>query len=447
MSADRTDQGTRPAGDPLALLQQRASASPERMELLDEALRHLGTTLEELSVAEEEIRQQNEELMAARVAVEAERLRYQELFEFAPDAYLITDANGVIQEANVAAGHLLRVLPRFLTGKPLGLFVTREGCHLFQSALTWLSREDADQDWEVCLRPRGGDPIDVALKVATVRDGRGRLLGLRWLLRDMTERKRVEALAEADRLKSTLLSVVSHDLRTPLAIIKASTANLRRRLEGARVPDDTAEIVTEIEEEADRLNALVSNLLDLSRLQAGAWEPSREWNDLSDILGTVLARLDDREAARVRVHFPVELPMVYVDGVQIGQVLWNLLDNALKYSPDGSAVEIGAVCEGQSIRVTVSDSGPGVAGAERERIFTPFYRSARPRETGAGVRGSGLGLAICRGLVEAHGGCIWVENRSPTGAMFQFTLSASSAITALPAEEQHGPVVRKCAAS
>jgi PAS domain S-box-containing protein len=438
MSVEATQQEIPCFEDPLALLQKRASASPERMELLDEALIHLGTTLEELKVAEEELRQQNDELMAARDAVEAERRRYQELFEFAPDVYLVTDANGVIQEANVAASDLLCVPQRFLIGKPLGLFVTRDGCHAFQSALTRLSREDPDQEWEICLQPRGGDPIDAALKVATVRDGRGRLLGLRWLLRDMTERKRVEALAEADRLKSTLLSVVSHDLRTPLAIIKASIANLRRRLDGARVPADTTEIVSGIEEEADRLTALVSNLLDLSRLQAGAWQPSREWNDLSDIVGAVVTRFDDRAAARVRVLLPAELPLVHVDGAQIGQVIWNLLDNALKFSPDGTAVEVGAALEDRSIRVTVSDGGPGVAAAERERIFTAFYRSAPPPgASGGGVRGSGLGLAICRGLVEAHGGRIWVENRFSAGAIFHFTLPAS---TALAVEERERPI-------
>jgi PAS domain S-box-containing protein len=424
----------------LSALQEQADASPPQTEPLDAALQQLGTTLEELRVAEEELRQQNDELLAAREALEAERRRYQDLFEFAPDGYFVTDANGIIQEANRAAGELLRVPLRFLIGKPLGLFVTRAGSHAFHSALTQLAREDQEQDWELPLQPRRGDPIEAGLKVSTVRDDCGRLLAVRWLFRDLSERKRVEALAEADRLKTTLLSVVSHDLQTPLAIIKALVANLRRRLEGAGVPDDTGEIVTEIDEEADRLSHLVSDLLDLSRLQAGVWEPAREWHDLAEIIGPVLARFDDPTAERVRVLIPRDLPMVYVDGVQIGQVLWNLLDNALKYSRDEAAVEIQAQIEDAGIRVTVSDRGPGVAAGERERIFAPFYRSAPVGGAErAGVRGSGLGLAICRGLAEAHGGRIWVETRPDGGAAFHLRLPSPPGFAEPPAEEPEWP--------
>jgi PAS domain S-box-containing protein len=424
----------------LAELQERAVASAQRTELVDEALQQLGTTVEELRVAEEELRQQNEELVAAREALEAERRRYQDLFEFAPDGYVVTDANGIIQEANRAAGELLRVPLRFLIGKPLGLFVTREGSHAFHTALTQLAREDPGRAWELCLQPCDGDPIEVGLKVSTVRDDYGRLVALRWLFRDIAERKRAQALAEADRLKTTLLSVVSHDLQTPLAIIKASAANLRRRLEGAGVPCDTGQIVDEIDAEADRLSRLVSDLLDLTRLQAGAWKPVREWHDLAEILGTLLARFDDRTAARVCDRLPVDLPMVFVDGVQIGQVLWNLLDNALKYSPGDAVVEVGACMEDTDLRLTVSDRGPGVPAAERERIFMPFYRSAAVGGAD-GVRGSGLGLAICRDLVEAHGGCIWVENCPDGGAAFQFRLPVPPRIAESAAEEPEWPLL------
>jgi PAS domain S-box-containing protein len=418
----------------LASLQERAGASAQRTELVDEALQQLGTTVEELRVAEEELRQQNEELVAAREALEAERRRYHDLFEFAPDGYVVTDDNGIIQEANRAAGELLRVPLRFLIGKPLGLFVTREGSHAFHTALTQLAREDPERAWELCLQPRDGDPLEVGLKVSTVRDDDGRLVALRWLFRDLAERNRAQALAEADRLKTTLLSVVSHDLQTPLAIIKASAANLRRRLDGAGVPCDTDEIIAEIDAEADRLSRLVSDLLDLTRLQAGAWKPVREWHDLPEILGTVLARFDHRTAARVCAPLPVDLPMIYVDGVQIGQVLWNLLDNALKYSPGDAVVEVVAWMEETDLCLTVSDRGPGVPAGERERIFMPFYRSVAAGGA-EGVRGSGLGLAICLDLVEAHGGRIWVENGPDGGAAFRIRLPVPPRIAELSTEE------------
>jgi PAS domain S-box-containing protein len=425
----------------LASLQERAGASAQRTELVDEALQQLGTTVEELRVAEEELRQQNEELVAAREALEVERRRYQDLFEFAPDGYVVTDANGIIQEANRAAGELLRVPLRFLIGKPLGLFVTREGNHTFHTALTQLAREDPERAWELCLQPRDGDPLEVGLKVSTVRDDDGRLVALRWLFRDLSERKRAQALAEADRLKTTLLSVVSHDLQTPLAIIKASAANLRRRLDGAGVPCDTDEIITEIDAEADRLSRLVSDLLDLTRLQAGAWKPVREWHDLPEILGTVLARFENRTAARVCVRLPVDLPMVYVDGVQVGQVLWNLLDNALKYSPGDAVVEVGAWMEDADLCLSVSDRGPGVLAGERERIFMPFYRSAAAGGAD-GVRGSGLGLAICRDLVEAHGGRIWAENGPDGGAAFRIRLPVPPRVAEVLTEDPECPLHR-----
>src|SRR5262249_38601585 len=149
----------------------------------------------------------------------------------------------------------------------------------------------------------------------------------------------------ADELKTALLSSVSHDLKTPLASILASISNLRRRKDPAGAHD--AETLAGIEEETRRLSALVSDLLDLSRLESGAWRPAREGYDLEDILGNVLGRFDEANAARVRVDAPEDLPMVAVDGVQIAQVLWNLLDNALKYSPSGSPVVVRARLDGE----------------------------------------------------------------------------------------------------
>jgi two-component system, OmpR family, sensor histidine kinase KdpD len=248
----------------------------------------------------------------------------------------------------------------------------------------------------------------------------------------MREAAGAQALAEADRLKGALLSAVSHDFKTPFASIKASIAALRRRPEITRLPGDALELLEGIEEQANRLNALVSDLLDFSRLESGAWQPAREPYDLGDILGTVLARFDAVAEGRIHVALPDNLTMVEVDGVQIAQVLWNLLDNALKYAPLVTPVTVSAAQDGDRVRITVSDEGPGVDPSEQQRIFEPFYRgggrsAARGGRAGgsgddAGTKGTGLGLAICRGLVEAHGGRLWIENRSPTGAAFHLTV-------------------------
>jgi two-component system sensor histidine kinase KdpD len=226
----------------------------------------------------------------------------------------------------------------------------------------------------------------------------------------------VAALRAADELKTALLSAVSHGLKTPLASMLASLANLRRRGVGASGGNET---LAQIESETQRLATLVDDLLDLSRLESGAWHPAREWNDLGDILGAVLGRLDDASAARVRLSIPDDLPMVRVDAPQVAHVLANLLDNAAKYALPRTPIQVAADVSDGVLRVSVADEGPGVPPEERESIFQPFYRAGRPAD--ASVTGTGLGLAICRGLVEAHGGAIWVESAG-AGTAFVFTL-------------------------
>jgi K+-sensing histidine kinase KdpD len=239
----------------------------------------------------------------------------------------------------------------------------------------------------------------------------------------------VARLRAADELKTTLLSAVSHDLKTPLASIMASIANLKKRKAASDGQEGDLDTLAAIEEETKRLSALVSDLLDLSRLESGSWRPAREWYDLSDVLGTSLARLDEAAAGRVRIELPDDLPMVRMDGVQIAQVLWNLLDNAVKYSPPDAPVTVHACMSGPELHVAVADCGPGVPAPEQERIFRPFYRAAVPANGSrslpdAHVPGTGLGLAICRGLVDAHGGRIWVESDGASGARFCFALPA-----------------------
>lgn len=228
---------------------------------------------------------------------------------------------------------------------------------------------------------------------------------------------RAQVLEESDQLKSAILSSVSHELRTPLSTIKAAASSLR----GQQVSWDSSarsELIAQIDDEADHLNMLVGNLLDMSRIESGALKPKREWNILTEIVGSVLARMKHLAVEhKLVVDVPESLPLVPVDYVQMEQVFTNLVSNSLKYAPANTVVGIRARVEDETIHVQVSNQGPQVPSADLERIFDKFYRiTAADR-----VTGTGLGLSICKGIIEAHGGRIWAENASD-GFVFNFTL-------------------------
>jgi two-component system, OmpR family, sensor histidine kinase KdpD len=229
---------------------------------------------------------------------------------------------------------------------------------------------------------------------------------------------RAQVAEESDRLKTALLSSVSHELRTPLAAIKAAVTSLRSGMVDRRsIARD--ELLATIEEESDQLNTLVGNLLDMSRIEAGALRPQRSWNDLEEIIGSALARL--KQAARhhrLEIAMHDDLPLIPVDFVQIQQVFTNLLGNSLKYSPEGSAIRVEATQrDPDRVLVRVINHGPLVPEEHLDRIFDKFYRvTAADR-----VTGTGLGLSICKGIVEAHGGRIWAQNLAD-GLAFNFTL-------------------------
>ncbi len=224
---------------------------------------------------------------------------------------------------------------------------------------------------------------------------------------------------ETERLRNLLLSSVSHDLRTPLASIKGAASTLLDD-EVLLSPAARRDLAATISEESDRLNRLLSNLLEMTRLEAGAVHVHKEWQPLEEVIGAALNRLDARLHDRnLIVQLPPDLPLVPLDGVLIEQVLINLLENAIKYTPPATPIEICAKRDGKAVVVTIADHGAGLPPEGIEQIFDKFYR-ARPKET---PTGSGLGLAIARGMIEAHGGRIWAENRRDgAGAVFLFTL-------------------------
>jgi two-component system sensor histidine kinase KdpD len=243
--------------------------------------------------------------------------------------------------------------------------------------------------------------------------------------------QRAHVQMEAERLRSSLLSSVSHDLRTPLTVITGAASAL--------LDDETSlaaaarrDLLETIHEEGLRLNRLVRNLLDMTKIASGAIKVAKDWQPLEEVIGAALNRLDaSLGERRVEVSLPRDLPLVPIDAVLIEQVLINILENATKYTPKDSTIAISAQSESGKVVVTIADRGPGIPIEEADKIFEKFYRL--PREAGGG--GAGLGLAICRGVVEAHGGRIWAENREGGGAAFHFSLPIEGTPPQLKPEE------------
>jgi two-component system sensor histidine kinase KdpD len=235
------------------------------------------------------------------------------------------------------------------------------------------------------------------------------------------EAGRAQLLEESDRLKSALLSSVSHDLRTPLAAIKASATVL---LEEDAALDATtrSDLLSAINEETDRLNRLVGDLLDQSRIEAGALRLKRDWCDMDELIRAVVRRLGAALAAfRVELDLPPELPLILADYVEIDRVMSNLLDNAVRFAPPGSTIAIAASAGPEELTVSVTNPGPAIPARRLPHLFDKFYRISEDRSPNMGT---GLGLSICKGIVEAHGGRIGVESpvTGDSGTRFVFTL-------------------------
>ena len=222
---------------------------------------------------------------------------------------------------------------------------------------------------------------------------------------------------ESERLRNSLLAALSHDLRTPLAALVGLAESLElTKPDLSGVQRDTAQAIAE---EARRMNALVNNLLDMARIESGDVKLRREWQSVEEVVGGALKAIQPALVSkRIEVALPPDLPLVEFDATLIERVLYNLLENAGKYTPAGTIIRIAAEAQGDHLLVTVSDNGPGVPQGQREAIFEKFTRGSRESAT----PGVGLGLAISRAIVEAHRGRIWVEDNAGTGARFCFTL-------------------------
>jgi PAS domain S-box-containing protein len=424
------------------------------------AIEELDVAWEELHVAEEELRQQGEELDAAQAALLTEQARYRDLFNAAPVAYVVTDGNGCILEANRAAVEGLRTSEGSLVGKPLLVFVPPEQRRAFRSLLVRLPQVRRVAVWETLIQPRQAPAWPASVSVA-VRDAGGGAREIRWLLRDVSEDRRLrdelcglnETLEarvrartieleekaaeleaalrretelrsraeEADRAREAFLGNVSHELRTPLSALLGWTHVLLHSS-----PDETGvrRAHAAIERSARAQIKLVDDILDASRMLAGKLQLDKEAIDFSQAVSAAVLTLrpsvEGRSIALETIESPEPLP-VLADPDRLQQVIWNLVSNAIKFTPTGGRIEVRTERIGDEAVLSVMDTGAGIEPEFLPRVFERFSQADRSLTRAHG--GLGLGLAIARHIVLSHGGTIAAASAGRgQGATFRVTV-------------------------
>jgi PAS domain S-box-containing protein len=278
-----------------------------------------------------------------------------------------------------------------------------------------------------------GEKCSCELETVPMYDDEKKQVGWLAIFHDITERKKAleqahetESLKKIDRLRTELMSNVSHELRTPLASIKGFASTLLRT-DTKWNEEEQRDFLKTIDEEADHLNRIIGDILDMSRIDAGALKLNPGFNNIIEILDSVRMRFTHLQIHHnLIVKTPGWLPPIYVDSMRIGQVLSNLIDNAVKYSLEGSDIVIEAKLVGDDIVVSVTDSGIGISPEALSKLFDRFYQVDRVVRGKKG--GTGLGLSISRGIIQSHGGKIWVESEVDKGSKFSFSLPVRQAI-------------------
>jgi len=396
---------------------------------------------QELRLAVEELFVQNEELMTAREELEEERRRYRELFDFAPDCYLVTDSKGIILEANQAAAAMLGRNKQAIVGSPLVVYIDHGWRKSFLS-LTYKLQKSKKIETEHCelrIQPHRHEPVPVEVTLSSIHDQNNKLIGIRWLLRDISERKKAdkaleeysrgleelveertrkladaqEALIRKEKLAflGQLAGGVGHELRNPLASIKAAVYLLNQVLE--KTDPRLIRVLNSLDREANTCERIISSLLDFAR----TGPPTLDVVDISRIIDEALSRVLVPESIQVVSQPDEKPPVIRADSDQLRQVFENIIVNAVQAMPEGGQLIIRSrVNEPGWVSVSFTDTGAGMPAEIRSMVFEPLFTTK--------ARGIGLGLPIVKMLVEGHGGTIEVESEEGKGSTFSVRLPA-----------------------
>jgi PAS domain S-box-containing protein len=356
--------------------------------------------------------------MAEEALQESEK-RYRDLYEEAPNAYFSVGVDGRIKRANHRATELLGYSRDELVGRPVfELYADTENGkakarEVFQRFLA--AEEILDEELE--MRRADGSSVWISLSVRPVRDKEGQVVASRSVVVDITERKRL------DQLKDEFIGLISHELRSPLTVITGAVSTVLT--EGERLsPEETRQLLQDAALEAESLSHMLGNLLELSRQQADRLFLHAEAINVGKVIQDAIGEIKRQSSAhQFVVDLPRRLPPVEADELRLERILYNLLENAVKYSPQGGEIRVSVRLQEKHLVFAVSDQGIGISPSDQDKLFQPFQRIEDPRL--AGVKGAGLGLLVCRRLVEAHGGRIWVESGVGHGSTFFFTMPLS----------------------
>lgn len=381
--------------------------------------------IHDLEVHQTELEMQNQQLREAQGMLEESRARYADLYDFAPVAYCTFDKSGCVSEINLTGAALLGEERARLVGKPFARFVTKKNRPKFLAHLDQCFSKGEMVNTEITLSCAREATIVVQLGSTLSLDAHRQVHGCRTTLTDVSERQQsVDALRVSVRMREDFLAIVSHDLRNPLNAIHLSTELLLKGGPATERRHSGSKHYLTIQRAVARMNRLISDLLDLSSMDAGHLSMDRRTQDLADLACVVDEMLRPSAAekkVRLEVHIETQPLYAFCDRERVSQVLVNLLGNAIKFTPPNGLVSLTIKAQAGDVVVEVRDTGIGIEPSQRAHIFDPYWQAEKSAK-----KGTGLGLSIAKGIVDYHGGRIWVESDGLSGTAFFFTLPSRS---------------------
>ena len=338
------------------------------------------------------------------------------------DAVIGKTLDGTIISWNKGAERIYGYTPGEVVGRPISILIPSDRPNELPSILARLARGERIEHYLTKRRCKDGRIIDVSVTISPVRNEAGVIIGASAIARDVTEQE--HGVREALRIREQFISVAAHELRTPLTTMYARLQLVERRLGRKQLdPDIVLRDVVLVRQAADRLKALIDRLLDISRIRSGQLQVERQPTDVAAMVGSAASMLSETSGRKitVRASGSAEHYTAAVDSVRIEEVVMNLLDNAVKYSPSNTPIDVELGSTEDAIQIAVRDRGPGIRPDEHTQIFEPFHRSST--STAPGV---GLGLHIAREIVELHGGTLTLETPDDGGSRFVVRMPRSA---------------------